>query len=249
MQTDDDATPNQASAKRSLSFQEAKPLLKIAEVPKLQNIEDQSDESLKNEDDRNTNENQNGDSMKKEDNNENPNSTRRSLSFVLPCVDDQNPLMDVQVLSDLELPKQDEQEHSCGYISDDLPIVQEGTGQDSKLDTRPVESETRPVSYLLPMDDQTPLMDVQVVSNLELPEQDEQEHSGAQISGDLPIIQERGEQNSNLDTRPVESETLVVEAQNQIKPVTSRVTRSKRKVALEPNPDSIGGRLRQRRKS
>lgn len=245
-------------------------------------------------------ENQNGDSLKKEED-ENPNSAKRSLSFLLPSVDDQTPLVgndqisiyleppkqehtcaphigddlsgvqetigqnsnmemkldsyllplddqtpfvDVQVLSNLESPKQDKQEHSCVHIGDDLPKIQESTGQDSNL-------ETRPISYLFSMDDQTTLVDV-----LEPPKQEKQEHSRTHIGDDLPKIQEESGQNLNLDTKPRESQILVVEAQNQVEfyetetgsnSVSTRVTRSKRKAALQP--DSIGGRLRQRRKS
>ncbi|KFK32710.1 hypothetical protein AALP_AA6G278600 [Arabis alpina] len=181
----DDATSNQAYAKRSLSFQEAKPLPNIAAadddddlseqvVPKLHN-----DDSLKNEEDENTN--------------ENPDSARRSLSFVLPLVDDQTPLVDVQGIGYLELPKQDKQEHSCANIGDD----------------------------------------------------------------DLPRIQEKIGHNSNMETR-VDSQLVVYDLDKVICNATdikctsanTRVTRSsKRKASLEPNPDSIGGRLRQRRTS
>ena len=77
----DDATPNQASAKRSLSFQEAKQLPDIAadddlpnEVPKLQIMESQNGDSLKKEEDENTAD-------------ENPSSAKRSLSFCLPSAD------------------------------------------------------------------------------------------------------------------------------------------------------------------
>ncbi|KAF2566330.1 hypothetical protein F2Q68_00027283 [Brassica cretica] len=83
----DDATPNQASAKRSLSFQEAKQLPDIAadddlpnEVPKLQIMGSQNGDSLKKEEDENTAD-------------ENQNSAKRSLSFCLPSAD-------VQVTSD-----------------------------------------------------------------------------------------------------------------------------------------------------
>ncbi|KAL9300426.1 putative Zinc-finger domain of monoamine-oxidase A repressor R1 [Arabidopsis thaliana] len=291
----DDTTPSQASAKRSLSFQE-----KIAgdeDVPMLEN-----DDSLQKEEGENTNEDQNGDlpeevqkvqnmesqsggSLKKEED-ETPNSARRSLSFLLPSVeDDQTSLVDVQVLSCLVPPKQ---EHSCAHNGDDLPDIQERIGQHSNLETKPDSyllhvdeqiplvdvqvlsyletpkqehscahigdglpkiqewigqdptSETKPVSYLIPIDDdQTSLVDAQVMY-LETPKQDKQEHSCAHIGDDLPEIQQGTGQDSNLETRLGESQTLVVKA---------RVTRSKRKAALEPNPDSIGGRLRQRRRT
>lgn len=191
MQTDD-ATPNQASAKRSLSFQEAKPLPKIAdadaddlpeEVPKFQNMENQNGDYVKKEEDENTD--------------GNPNSARRSLSFFLPSVDDQTSLVDVQVIGYLELPKQDKQEHSCVNIGDDLPRIQESIGQNLNL-------VTRPDSYLLPEENQTLLADVQVICN-------------------------------ETDTGGTSANT--------------RETRSKRKASLEPNQDSIGGRLRQRRRS
>ncbi|KAG7641804.1 Zinc-finger domain of monoamine-oxidase A repressor R1 [Arabidopsis suecica] len=291
----DDTTPSQASAKRSLSFQE-----KIAgdeDVPMLEN-----DDSLQKEEGENTNEDQNGDlpeevqkvqnmecqsggSLKKEED-ETPNSARRSLSFLLPSVeDDQTSLVDVQVLSCLVPPKQ---EHSCAHNGDDLPDIQERIGQHSNLETKPDSyllhvdeqiplvdvqvlsyletpkqehscahigdglpkiqewigqdptSETKPVSYLIPIDDdQTSLVDAQVMY-LETPKQDKQEHSCAHIGDDLPEIQQGTGQDSNLETRLGESQTLVVKA---------RVTRSKRKAALEPNPDSIGGRLRLRRRT
>ncbi|XP_010472348.1 PREDICTED: uncharacterized protein LOC104751988 [Camelina sativa] len=311
----DDSTPNQASAKRSLSFKE-----KIAddeEVPKLQI----DDDSLQKEEDENTNENQNcdlleevqklpkiedqnGDSLKKEED-ENPNSARRSLSFK-PSVDNQTPWVDVQVLSCLEPPKQD---HSCAHTGVDLSEDQETIGQNSSLETRPVSyllpvdddktqwvdvqvlscreplkqdkqehscahtgddlsevrekigqnsnMETRPVSYLLPVDDQTPWVDVQVLSYLETPKQGKEEHSCARIGDALPEVQERTGQDPNLETRAKESQTHVVKAHNQVvsdetetgvNSGRTRVTRSKRKAALEPNQNSIGGRLRQRRK-
>lgn len=258
------------------------------EVQKLQNIENQSGDSLKKEED------------------ETPNSARRSLSFLLPSVDDQTsfvdvqvlscleppkqehscahngddlpevrekigrnsnlemlpdsdllpvddqtPFVNVQVLSYLETPKQDKQEQPCAHIGDDLPKIQKWTGQDPNL-------ETRPVSYLIPMDDQTPLVDAQVLSYLETPKQDKQKHSCAHIDDDLPEIQEGTGPDLNLETSFGESQTVVVKAQNQVicdetetggKSVSTRVTRSKRKAALEPNPNSIGGRLRQRRRS
>ncbi|KAJ0260408.1 Zinc-finger domain of monoamine-oxidase A repressor R1 [Hirschfeldia incana] len=77
----DDVTPNQASAKRSLSFQEAKQLHDgddddlPNEVPKLQITESQNG---KKEEDENTAD-------------ENQNSVKRSLSFCLPSADDQTP--------------------------------------------------------------------------------------------------------------------------------------------------------------
>ncbi|KAH0929699.1 hypothetical protein HID58_015426 [Brassica napus] len=84
----DEATPNQASAKRSLSFQEAKQLPDIAddddlpnEVPELQIMKSQNGDSLKKEEDENTKD-------------ENPSSAKRSLSFCLPSADD------LQVISD-----------------------------------------------------------------------------------------------------------------------------------------------------
>ncbi|CAA0370435.1 unnamed protein product [Arabidopsis thaliana] len=291
----DDTTPSQASAKRSLSFQE-----KIAgdeDVPMLEN-----DDSLQKEEGENTNEDQNGDlpeevqkvqnmecqsggSLKKEED-ETPNSARRSLSFLLPSVeDDQTSLVDVQVLSCLVPPKQ---EHSCAHNGDDLPDIQERIGQHSNLETKPdsyllhvdeqiplvdvqvlsyletpkqehscahigddlpkiqewigqdPNSETKPVSYLIPIDDdQTSLVDAQVMY-LETPKQDKQEHSCAHIGDDLPEIQQGTGQDSNLETRLGESQTLVVKA---------RVTRTKRKAGLESNPDSIGGRLRQRKRT
>ncbi|XP_006294044.2 uncharacterized protein LOC17890325 [Capsella rubella] len=238
----DDSTPNQASAKRSLSFQE-----KITDDEDVPNL--QIDDFLQKEEDENTNENQNGDlpeevqklpkiknqngdSLKKEED-ENPNPARRSLSFLLPSVDDQAAFVDVQVLSCLEPPKQKGQER---------------IGQNSNL-------ETRPVSYLLPVDDQTILVDVQVLSYLETPKQDKQEHPCAHIGDALPEVQERTGQDLTLETIPKENQTPVVEAHNQVlsdetgtgvNSVSTRVTRGKRKAALEPNPNSIGGRLRQR---
>ncbi|XP_010417100.1 PREDICTED: uncharacterized protein LOC104702878 [Camelina sativa] len=293
----DDSTPNQASAKRSLSFKE-----KIAddeEVPKLQI----DDDSLEKEEDENANENQNCDlleevqklpeiedqngvSLKKEED-ENPNSARRSLSFkssvdkqtlwvdvqdlsedqetigqnssletrpvsyLLPVDDDDKaPWVDVQVLSCREPLKQDKQEHSCAHTGDNLSEVQKKIGENSNL-------ETRPVSYLLPVDDQTPWVDVQVLSYLQTPKQDKQEHSCAHTGDALPEVQERTGQDQNLETRSRESQTPVVKAHNEVlsdetetgvNSVRTRVTRSKRKAALEPNQNSIGGRLRQRRK-
>lgn len=235
-QTDDDATPNQASAKRSLSFKEAKPLPEIADddglteevVPKLQS----------------------GDSLKKEED-ENPNSAKRSLSFVLPSsVDDQAPLDDAHVISDLVAPKEDNQERSCADIGDDdLSRSEVKTGQDSSLDARAD-------SYLLPEENQTLLVvDVKVPS-------DEKE-IGGNIGDDDLSSEERKGQDSSLDARadsyllPEENQTpRVVDAkvlsdENETggNSVNTRGTRSKRKAAMEPNPDSIGARLRQRRRS
>ncbi|XP_009140468.1 cell division cycle-associated protein 7 [Brassica rapa] len=103
----DDATPNQASAKRSLSFQEAKQLPDIAddddlpnEVPELQIMESQNGDSLKKEEDENTAD-------------ENPSSAKRSLSFCLPSADD------LQVIGD-------------------LPKAHEKTGQISSLEPKTI---------------------------------------------------------------------------------------------------------------
>lgn len=77
----DDVTPNQASAKRSLSFQEVKQLPNADdddlpnEVPQLQIMGSQNGDSLKKEEGGNTTD-------------ENQNSAKRSLSFCLP---DQTP--------------------------------------------------------------------------------------------------------------------------------------------------------------
>uniref|UniRef100_A0A1J3GE43 Cell division cycle-associated 7-like protein n=1 Tax=Noccaea caerulescens TaxID=107243 RepID=A0A1J3GE43_NOCCA len=237
-QTDDDATPTQASAKRSLSFKEAKPLPEIADddlseevVPKLHN----------------------GDSMKKEED-ENLNSAKRSLSFVLPSsVDDQAPLVDVQVVGDLEPLKEDNQERSCDIGDDDLSRSEEKTGQDSILDARAD-------SYLLPEENQTlRVVDVKVLS-------DETEIGSnlvntRDIANDLARIQEKTGQDSSLDARGdcnllrEENQTLLVvdvkvlSDETGTSSASTRETRSKRKAAMEPNPDSIGARLRQRRRS
>ncbi|CAH8349234.1 unnamed protein product [Eruca vesicaria subsp. sativa] len=112
----DDVTPNQASAKRSLSFQEAKQLPNFAdddhpnEVPKLQIMESQNGDSLEKEGCENTTD-------------ENPNSAKRSLSFCLPSADDQTPWVDVQVTGDY------------------LPKVHEKTGEISSLNCFPVNVE------------------------------------------------------------------------------------------------------------
>ncbi|KAL0741293.1 hypothetical protein Bca4012_082806 [Brassica carinata] len=110
----DDVTPNKASAKRSLSFQESKQLPDIAdddlpnEVPKLQIMECQ-----------------NGNSLKKDTTDENLNSAKRSLTFCLPSADDQTPRVDdVQVRGDCHLPK-----------------AHEKTGQIPSLDFFPVDIE------------------------------------------------------------------------------------------------------------
>ncbi|VVB18304.1 unnamed protein product [Arabis nemorensis] len=184
----DDATPNQASAKRSLSFQEATSLPKIAAAD---DDHDHSEQVV-----------QNGDYLKKEEDentNENPDSARRSLSFFLPSLDDQTSLVDVQLIDYPEPPKQDKQDHSCTNIGDGLPRIQERTGQNSN-------SDTRADCYLFPGENQTIVLDAQ--DKIQCNETD------------------------------IESTS-----------VSTRETRSKRKASLEPNPDSIGGRLRQRRTS
>ncbi|ESQ46291.1 hypothetical protein EUTSA_v10000497mg, partial [Eutrema salsugineum] len=196
----DDPSPNEASAKRSLSFQEAKSLPNIAaddenpnsairslsffspsvEVSKLQNMDNQNGDSLKKGEGENTNE----------------------------SVDGKTSLVDVQVVGYLEPSKQDKQEHSCAHIGGDLPRIQERTEQNSNLDTRTEQNSnlvTRKDGYFLPRESQTLLVDdVQVQCN---------------------------------------------EAETRGNAVNTRETRSKRKAALEPNPDSVGGRLRQHRRS
>ncbi|KAF8051832.1 hypothetical protein N665_1662s0005 [Sinapis alba] len=186
----DDVTPNQASAKRSLSFQEAKQLPDIAdddlpnEVPKLQIMESQNGDSLKKEEDENTT---------AEEPNPASNSAKRSLSFCLPSADVQTPWVDVQVNGDY------------------LPEAHEKTEQISSLDFFPGENQT----FLA--------VDVEVLS-----------------------VEPKTIGNS-VTTRSKKKTSLEPNSEN----IGSAVnTRSKRKAAEEPsNPDSIGARLRQRRRS
>ncbi|CAA7033198.1 unnamed protein product [Microthlaspi erraticum] len=271
---DDDSTPSQASAKRSLSFKEAKPLSEIA----AGDDNDLSEEVVLML--------QNGDSLKKEED-ENPNSAKRSLSFVVPSsVDDQAPLVD-----DLEAPKEDNQERSCAHIGDhsrseellpeetqtllgaDVKVLSDETeigdddlteevepklqNDDESTDENPNSAKSS-LSFVLPsaVEDQALIVDVvQVISDLEAPKEDNQERSCGDIGDGLSRSEEKtGEGSSYL--LPEENQTLLVvdvkvlsdETKTVGNAVKTRGTRNKRKAPPPPSPDSIGARLRQRRR-